>query len=206
MKRRLITSALPYVNNIPHLGNLIQMLSGDVFARFCRNRGYDTLYICGTDEYGTATETKAIEEKNEHFLKTMVADKIERDYFPCHCKEAIADNINQYSYGLIILSEHGEYEGVAGITRECKHCNKIEYWGDLEAFTSCMAQVLTPIVGMRNSMEDIPDDNIQDIDINKDDDTIAKIFGPDCVLADIEPTSDINPEDVELTDIDDSQE
>ena len=62
MNRRLITSALPYVNNIPHLGNLIQMLSGDVFARFCRNRGYETLYICGTDEYGTATETKAIEE------------------------------------------------------------------------------------------------------------------------------------------------
>lgn len=61
MNRRLITSALPYVNNIPHLGNLIQMLSGDVFARFCRSRGYDTLYICGTDEYGTATETKAIE-------------------------------------------------------------------------------------------------------------------------------------------------
>lgn len=63
MNRRLITSALPYVNNIPHLGNLIQMLSGDVFARFCRNKGYDTLYICGTDEYGTATETKALEEK-----------------------------------------------------------------------------------------------------------------------------------------------
>lgn len=63
MNRRLITSALPYVNNIPHLGNLIQMLSADVFARFCRSRGYDTLYICGTDEYGTATETKAIEMK-----------------------------------------------------------------------------------------------------------------------------------------------
>lgn len=63
MNRRLITSALPYVNNIPHLGNLIQMLSGDVFARFCRSRGYETLYICGTDEYGTATETRAIEEK-----------------------------------------------------------------------------------------------------------------------------------------------
>ncbi|MCK9168966.1 MAG: methionine--tRNA ligase [Treponema sp.] len=62
MNRRLITSALPYVNNVPHLGNLIQMLSADVFARFCRSRGYDTLYICGTDEYGTATETKALEE------------------------------------------------------------------------------------------------------------------------------------------------
>ncbi len=62
MKRKLVTSALPYVNNIPHLGNLIQMLSADVFARFCRNRGYETLYVCGTDEYGTATETRAIEE------------------------------------------------------------------------------------------------------------------------------------------------
>ncbi len=62
MKKRLITSALPYVNNIPHLGNLIQVLSADVFARFCRLKGYDTIYICGTDEYGTATETKALEE------------------------------------------------------------------------------------------------------------------------------------------------
>jgi len=62
MKKRLITSALPYVNNIPHLGNLTQVLSADVFARFCRQYGYETLYICGTDEYGTATETKALEE------------------------------------------------------------------------------------------------------------------------------------------------
>lgn len=39
------------------------MLSADVFARFCRSRGYETMYVCGTDEYGTATETRAIEEK-----------------------------------------------------------------------------------------------------------------------------------------------
>ncbi|KAL8041807.1 hypothetical protein ABFX02_09G007800 [Erythranthe guttata] len=59
----LITSALPYVNNIPHLGNIIGcVLSADVFARYCRLRGYNAIYICGTDEYGTATETKALEE------------------------------------------------------------------------------------------------------------------------------------------------
>lgn len=59
----LITSALPYVNNVPHLGNIIgSVLSADVFARYCRLRGYNALYICGTDEYGTATETKAMEE------------------------------------------------------------------------------------------------------------------------------------------------
>ncbi|XWS09179.1 hypothetical protein CRYUN_Cryun40dG0063800 [Craigia yunnanensis] len=59
----LITSALPYVNNVPHLGNIIGcVLSADVFARYCRLRGYNTIYICGTDEYGTTTETKAMEE------------------------------------------------------------------------------------------------------------------------------------------------
>lgn len=61
-KKRLVTSALPYVNNIPHLGNLIQVLSADVFSRYCRERGYETLYVCGTDEYGTATETRALAE------------------------------------------------------------------------------------------------------------------------------------------------
>ena len=55
----LITSALPYCNNVPHLGNIIGcVLSADVFARYCRIRGHNTIYICGTDEYGTATETK----------------------------------------------------------------------------------------------------------------------------------------------------
>ncbi|KAL5653264.1 hypothetical protein ACJX0J_038722, partial [Zea mays] len=39
------------------------VLSADVFARYCRLRGYNAIYICGTDEYGTATETKAMEEK-----------------------------------------------------------------------------------------------------------------------------------------------
>ncbi|XP_014475977.1 PREDICTED: methionine--tRNA ligase, cytoplasmic isoform X2 [Dinoponera quadriceps] len=60
----LVTSALPYVNNVPHLGNIIGcVLSADIFARYCRQRNYNTLYISGTDEYGTATEAKALQEK-----------------------------------------------------------------------------------------------------------------------------------------------
>lgn len=55
-----ITSALPYVNNVPHLGNIIGcVLSADCYARYARSRGYNAIFICGTDEYGTATETKA---------------------------------------------------------------------------------------------------------------------------------------------------
>ena len=59
----LITSALPYVNNTPHLGNIIgAVLSADAYARYCRLRGYNTLYVCGTDEYGTTSEVKALKE------------------------------------------------------------------------------------------------------------------------------------------------
>ncbi|XP_050968662.1 methionine--tRNA ligase, cytoplasmic isoform X2 [Labeo rohita] len=59
----LLTSALPYVNNVPHLGNIIGcVLSADVFARYGRLRGWNLLFVCGTDEYGTATENKAREE------------------------------------------------------------------------------------------------------------------------------------------------
>ncbi|XP_027055793.1 methionine--tRNA ligase, cytoplasmic-like isoform X1 [Pocillopora damicornis] len=77
-KNILITSALPYVNNVPHLGNIIGcVLSADVFARYCRLRQYNTLYICGTDEYGTATETKALEEG---LTPQQICDK----YFKIH--------------------------------------------------------------------------------------------------------------------------
>jgi len=60
MPRILITSALPYINGVKHLGNLIgSMLPADVYARFQRARGADVLYICATDEHGTPAELAA---------------------------------------------------------------------------------------------------------------------------------------------------
>src|ERR1700712_3466632 len=63
MKRILITSAIPYVAGVKHLGNLVgSMLPADIFARYCRSRGYDTLAICATDEHGAPVELAALEE------------------------------------------------------------------------------------------------------------------------------------------------
>jgi len=60
MARILITSALPYINGIKHLGNLAgSMLPADVHARFQRARGHEVLYICATDEHGTPAELAA---------------------------------------------------------------------------------------------------------------------------------------------------
>ncbi len=63
MKTRiLVTSALPYVNNVPHLGNLVCVISADVFTRYLRLKGVNVIYVLGTDEHGTTTETRAIKE------------------------------------------------------------------------------------------------------------------------------------------------
>jgi methionyl-tRNA synthetase len=62
MTRYLITSALPYINGIKHLGNLAgSMLPADVHARFRRMQGHDVLFICATDEHGTPAELAAVE-------------------------------------------------------------------------------------------------------------------------------------------------
>ena len=64
--RHLITAALPYINGIKHLGNLVgSMLPADVYARFLRQRGEEVLYVCGTDEHGAPAEIAAEESGEE---------------------------------------------------------------------------------------------------------------------------------------------
>ena len=60
MARHLITSAIPYINGIKHLGNLVgSQLPADLFARYCRARGHEVMFICATDEHGTPAELAA---------------------------------------------------------------------------------------------------------------------------------------------------
>ncbi|CAJ0952700.1 unnamed protein product, partial [Mesorhabditis belari] len=128
----LITSALPYVNNVPHLGNIIGcVLSGDVFARYSRQRGHQTLYICGTDEYGTATETKALQEG---LTPKQVCDK----YHAIHKEIYEWFNIHFDSFGRTSTPEQTEicqeiffklqkngFTSVASIDQlHCETCNK----------------------------------------------------------------------------------
>ena len=62
-EKRLITAALPYVNSYPHAGNIVgSHLPADIFARYCRLAGYETVFIGGSDEHGTATEIAAEKE------------------------------------------------------------------------------------------------------------------------------------------------
>ncbi len=63
IKRRTVTSALPYANGPAHIGHLAgAYLPADIYVRYLRSKGEDVVYICGTDEHGTAINIKAVAE------------------------------------------------------------------------------------------------------------------------------------------------
>lgn len=149
------------------------------------------------DSYGMSEEQ--VQEMNAHnsnLLNTVIQEKILRDYYPCpSCAAAkkrnsgitllneqpIDDDPSQYNYAIIVISEHGYYVGVGAIIRECRRCNKIEYWGDLETYAQVMAGTMTQITTMRTQMEEGA--------INIDSpDAMNGLFGDNCVLTDIDNT------------------
>ena len=80
MARILITSALPYINGIKHLGNLAgSMLPADVQARFQRSLGHEVLYICATDEHGTPAELAAAAAGQDVFTYCAEQHQLQHD-------------------------------------------------------------------------------------------------------------------------------
>ncbi|MFZ4584418.1 MAG: methionine--tRNA ligase [Acidimicrobiia bacterium] len=76
MTRYLVTSALPYINGVKHLGNLVgSMLPADVYARYLRQRGDEVLAICATDEHGTPAELAALAARQS--VETYCAEQHE---------------------------------------------------------------------------------------------------------------------------------
>ncbi len=66
MSKTIVTSALPYVNATPHLGNFVgSILPADIYANYLRMKGEDVIFICGSDMHGTAIEVRALKEKIE---------------------------------------------------------------------------------------------------------------------------------------------
>ena len=92
MARILITSAIPYINGIKHLGNLVgSQLPSDLYARYMRLRGHEVLLICATDEHGTPAELAAFNAgmpvaeycKEMHATQKRLSDgfRLSFDYF-----------------------------------------------------------------------------------------------------------------------------
>jgi methionyl-tRNA synthetase len=62
-KRYLVTSALPYANGLKHIGHLAgAYIPADIYVRYLRARKKDVVFVCGSDEHGTAIPIQAMKE------------------------------------------------------------------------------------------------------------------------------------------------
>ncbi len=116
-KRVLITSALPYANGPLHFGHIAgAYLPGDCYARYCRLKGSDVLYLCGSDEYGVAITMSAekagrsYREHVDHFHKInrelfskldFAFDHFSRTTNPYHAETAQEFFLELYNGGYI---------------------------------------------------------------------------------------------------------
>ncbi len=60
MKKFYITTAIDYVNNIPHLGTAYEKIAADAYARFLRLEGYDVHFQMGNDEHSAGVQKEAL--------------------------------------------------------------------------------------------------------------------------------------------------
>ncbi len=107
----LVTAALPYVNNEPHLGNFIgSLLPADVYARYLKMSGHECIYVCGSDEYGTTTEMKA---SAEHITPKELTDRnykiVNEGYRHMGCRPDIFSRTSNPAHTRIV---QGIYERV----------------------------------------------------------------------------------------------
>lgn len=154
MARHLITSALPYINGIKHLGNLIgSMLPADVYARFLRSQGHEVLAICATDEHGTPAELAAMEAgqsvrvycDEQHQIQKELGDRfgLSWDHFgrtsrpqnhelTNHLADQLADNgyLEERTVHQVYSPSEDRFLPDRYVTGTCPHCGYDRARGD----------------------------------------------------------------------------
>jgi methionyl-tRNA synthetase len=152
--RYLITSALPYINGIKHLGNLVgSMLPADVYARFLRQEGETVLFVCATDEHGTPAELAALEAgldvesycQRQHQLQAEIYQKLglSFDYFgrtssthnhelTQHFYQSLDKNgfIEEREISLVYSLDDARFLPDRYVIGTCPHCNYQAARGD----------------------------------------------------------------------------
>jgi methionyl-tRNA synthetase len=129
-KKTTVCTAIPYVNSVPHIGNILTDLCGDVTARYLRMRGEDVFFQVGTDENGLKIKEAAerdgrdphefVAEIAGRFRTIFDATRISYDDFirttePRHIKASQALFKKLQDNGHVYL---GKYEGWYDVSTE----------------------------------------------------------------------------------------
>ena len=90
-KRYMITSALPYANGPKHIGHLAgAYIPADVYVRYLRLSGKDVVFVCGSDEHGTAIPNQALKENT---TPQAIVDKYDAQIRECFVKMGMSFDI-----------------------------------------------------------------------------------------------------------------
>ncbi len=154
MARILITSAIPYINGIKHLGNLVgSQLPADLYARYMRARGHEVMFICATDEHGTPAELAAAKAGQPveafcaemHTVQAEIAEgfRLSFDHFGRSSSQrnrtltqafagALADNglISEVTESQVFSIDDNRFLPDRYITGTCPNCGNTSARGD----------------------------------------------------------------------------
>ncbi|MEJ1239800.1 methionine--tRNA ligase [Chryseolinea sp. T2] len=90
-KRYTITAALPYANGPKHIGHLAgAYIPSDVYVRYLRSMERDVVFVCGSDEHGTAIPNQALKENT---TPQAIIDKYHAQIRDCFSALGIAFDI-----------------------------------------------------------------------------------------------------------------
>lgn len=153
-KRYTITAALPYANGPKHIGHLAgAYLPADIYVRLLKNLGKDVVFVCGSDEHGTAIANQAIKENttplqiidkyhalNESSFRALGInfDVFHRTSSPLH--HETAQDFFRVLHQKNLLKEHisdqffdeqaQQFLADRYIKGTCPHCGYLEAFGD----------------------------------------------------------------------------
>ncbi len=142
----MVCAAWPYVNTTPHLGTLTHLLSADVYSRYLRLRGEETVLVSGSDEHGAPIEVEALQQrilprqltnKNHKQLRRLLRsfdiefDNYTRTESPVHKKfvQEIYRKIEGRGYvysrsvTLPFCENHQRFLPDRFVEGECPHCH-----------------------------------------------------------------------------------
>ena len=179
-KRYLITSALPYVNTVKHLGNLVSsLLPADILARYLRQRGEEVLAVCGTDDHGTPAEVSALEAgiPVEKFVEQMSMkqkdiyerfgfsyDIFSRTHTPEHAEFTVSDSVFSIDFDpdLWLLKRVNIYYGVEELVKDTPVFNDFSFVAN-PSRTPVIQYVINQTGMVKITLYDVCGRHVQDV-------------------------------------------
>ncbi len=128
LEKTIVTSALPYINATPHLGNFVgSVLPADIYANYLRMKGEDVIFICGSDMHGTPIEVRAIKEKvNTEELAESLHKKAKELFQKFNCNftyygDTNSDQNMEITYQIFDALDKNGY--IKEVQKELPYCN-----------------------------------------------------------------------------------